>query len=478
MAVIACGLLVIGGTVAWASGLVDPVWVGSNGTIAACVQNDSGNLRLIDPSSKRQDIDSCRKGETRISFNQKGQQGAPGPQGPQGPAGTLPGPANVTVNCSQGQTIDGALAANAAATSVQITVQGTCTESVGINQDNVTLQAGSAGAGIQAPSANQDVIDINDARHVMVQGLTLTGGNAGINASGGDFQANDLHITDASNGVNAGGEAFGYLTNVSIDGCNDGVNAGAAEIGVTGGSITGCQGFGVIAQDGGSVILNGGATVTAARQDVVAQYGGTVEIGDATISNATNTDVFAFGGSITVAGSGTLILAGAVTGKGVAKIAGGTLDAASSFTQNVTFSGTTCELELGQSQGYTGNVSGFSKSGKTSFDLLDIAFVSASEATFSGTTTRGVLTVTDGMHTAHINLKGNYVGSSWIASSDNHGGVIVVDPKAKPPPAPVHRFIAAMSGLVEIAGAPLAGVGPSIRPAEAMIAPSRPVATA
>ena len=314
MAVIACGLLVIGGTVAWASGLVDPVWVGSNGTIAACVQNDSGNLRLIDPSSKRQDIDSCRKGETRISFNQKGQQGAPGPQGPQGPAGTLPGPANVTVNCSQGQTIDGALAANAAATSVQITVQGTCTESVGINQDNVTLQAGSAGAGIQAPSANQDVIDINDARHVMVQGLTLTGGNAGINASGGDFQANDLHITDASNGVNAGGEAFGYLTNVSIDGCNDGVNAGAAEIGVTGGSITGCQGFGVIAQDGGSVILNGGATVTAARQDVVAQYGGTVEIGDATISNATNTDVFAFGGSITVAGSGTLVTGSAFSG--------------------------------------------------------------------------------------------------------------------------------------------------------------------
>jgi hypothetical protein len=101
---------------------------------------------------------------------------------------------------------------------------------------------------------------------------------------------------------------------------------------------------------------------------------------------------------------------------------------------------------------------GLSKAGGTSLDLADISFVSATEATYSGTKTGGVLTVTDGTHTAHINLKGNYLTSTFVASSDGHGGTIVVDPKAKGAASPLtagtHGFVAAMAGFAGPATAP------------------------
>jgi len=147
---------------------------------------------------------------------------------------------------------------------------------------------------------------------------------------------------------------------------------------------------------------------------------------------------------------GTLIVSGAVTGKGSATINGGTLDFASSFNQAVTFA--TGTLELAQSQTYTATITGFSKTANTSLDLGDIGFVSSTEATYSGTKTGGVLTVTDGTHTARINLKGNYLGSTFVAASDGHGGTDVVDPKAKAGVGPAqmgsaHVFIAAMAGV-------------------------------
>ena len=170
---------------------------------------------------------------------------------------------------------------------------------------------------------------------------------------------------------------------------------------------------------------------------------------------ASGTGLLTLAGAVTNSGTlsvgdGTMTVMGAVTGKGHATIDGGTLDLASSFTQNVTFTKTGV-LELAQSQGYTGTITGFSKTGGTSLDLVDIAFVGSGEATFSGTTASGVLTVTDGTHTAHINLKGNYPTSTFIASSDGHGGTTVVDPHAHPVAA-THQFIAAMAGIGGSAG--------------------------
>jgi len=157
------------------------------------------------------------------------------------------------------------------------------------------------------------------------------------------------------------------------------------------------------------------------------------------------------------ADGGNLTMDGAVTGAGSAKITAATLDFASSFTGNVTFAGGSGELVLADSQGYTGTITGFSKTGGTSLDLGDIRFVSSTEATYSGTKTGGVLTVTDGMHTARISLKGNYLTSTFIASKDG-GGVLITDPAggggaAQPPP---HAFIAAMAAFGARPGAGVA----------------------
>ena len=80
--------------------------------------------------------------------------------------------------------------------------------------------------------------------------------------------------------------------------------------------------------------------------------------------------------------------------------------------------------------------------------------MSASEASFSGTAAGGVLTVTDGVHTARLKLTGDYVGSTFIAASDGNGGVLIEDPTsgsagpaAKAPAATANGLAAAMAGF-------------------------------
>jgi hypothetical protein len=155
-----------------------------------------------------------------------------------------------------------------------------------------------------------------------------------------------------------------------------------------------------------------------------------------------------------------LTVNGAVTGTGSAVINAGALAFGSSFSEAVTFSSSTGELILAQSQTYTGAITGFAKSTGTVLDLRDIGFVSASEATFSGTKNGGVLTVTDGTHTAKITLVGNYTTSAFVAASDGDGGVTVVDPPAgKPSPA---AFAGVMAGLASSVAAPVHTIAPTL----------------
>jgi hypothetical protein len=97
----------------------------------------------------------------------------------------------------------------------------------------------------------------------------------------------------------------------------------------------------------------------------------------------------------------------------------------SSFNQNVLFTGGV--LALAQSKAYTASSTGFSTTEETSLDFEDIGFIQANEATYSGTSFGGALTVTDGSHTAFMSLTGDYLETIFVAASDGHGGTTVVD---------------------------------------------------
>ena len=106
--------------------------------------------------------------------------------------------------------------------------------------------------------------------------------------------------------------------------------------------------------------------------------------------------------------------------------AGATLELASAFSGNVTFAASTGTLQLDSSSSFAGTVAGLADQDR--LDLRDINFASVHIPTYSGNTSGGTLTVTDGTHSANIALLGNYLASSFVTSSDGHGGTNIVDP--------------------------------------------------
>jgi hypothetical protein len=258
-------------------------------------------------------------------------------------------------------------------------------------------------------------------------------GAAGATLAGGGR----LELTNAATNLVLGVSATTTLT-------NDDVIFGAGDLGdgqmtldnAAKGIIEGDDSVALTINTGTKTILNAG--------DIVAVTALTID------SGVDNTGEL-------LADGGTLTVQEAVTGAGHADVEGaGTLILKSAFNENVTFaSGSTGTLELGDSKGYTtGAVTGFSKTGANALDLLDIPFVSGTTtATYSGTTTSGVLTVKDGANVATIHLTGNYTTSTFTVSSSSAGGTKVVDPAqpSAPPhvaaPLSPHPFIAAMAGF-------------------------------
>ena len=65
-------------------------------------------------------------------------------------------------------------------------------------------------------------------------------------------------------------------------------------------------------------------------------------------------------------------------------------------------------------------------SGQDTIDFSGIKFTTPQAPSYSGNSSGGTLTVSHGSHTANIALLGNYVASSFVASSDGHGGTSVI----------------------------------------------------
>ena len=96
--------------------------------------------------------------------------------------------------------------------------------------------------------------------------------------------------------------------------------------------------------------------------------------------------------------------------------AGATLELASAFSGNVMFAASTGTLQLDSSSSFAGTVAGMFD--QDILDLRDVSPASVQAPTYSGNSSGGTLTVTDGTHSANIVLLGNYLASSFVTSSD------------------------------------------------------------
>jgi hypothetical protein len=235
---------------------------------------------------------------------------------------------------------------------------------------------------------------------VASDGVSLSGGGQVVLAANADNalvgQVSTALLTNVDNHITGAGRIGG--------GSMELVNKAA-------GVIAGTSSVTLTIDTGAHSIVNAGAIESLGTGQVIVK------------SATANTGTF-------LASAGTLVLDGAVTGAGKGEIKAGVLDIASTFAETVTFlGGSTGVLRLADWAAFTGKVAGLSTTGANALDLIGISYKTA-KATYSGTTTSGVLTVTDGTHTAKIDLLGNYLGATFTTAFDGHGGVTVKDPPA------------------------------------------------
>jgi hypothetical protein len=327
-------------------------------------------------------------------------------------------------------------------------------------------------------------------------GITAAGtGVVKINVAGGEFDgtasmislAGFIHVVSASNEILEGAIANAGELNLTAGAKTCDLIIGAAGATLSGGgqvNLSNSLTNRIYGQASGDTLTNvdnridGAGLLGNGVMTLVNEAGGlilgnqnlafTIDTGANTIVNAGIIENVGKGGTLVksaVANTGTLkaitigtlTLQGAVTGAGVGQINGGTLFVQQAFAETVTFTGSTGVLELGASQAFTGQVAGLSKTGTSWLDLVDIGFASGTtKASYSGTTASGTLTVTDGTHTAHIALLGNYTASVFTVSSDGHGGTKVIDPTTQSAAAPLTQAMASfqVGAAPQLAGTP------------------------
>ena len=294
--------------------------------------------------------------------------------------------------------------------------------------------------------------------------LDGSGGHAVTVAAGGITVEDKTSLTLLGSIVNKAALTVGGFTNATdlVIGAGGATLSGGGEVTLVAHSVNGVEaataatltnvdnrivGSGTIGGSNGLLTLVNEASGFIGSSGVVAM---TIDTGSHAVTNAGTIEGLDAGLTIDgavvntgklVAYLGDLTIDGAVSGSGTASLGSGVLTFGSSFDENVTFGAGKSTLVLAKSQSYGGTITGFTKTGSTRLDLEDIGFVSASEATWSAST--GILTVTDGTHTAKIHLAGTFTAGSFTASSDGHGGTLVVDPAPAKPASSVHPFIQA-----------------------------------
>ena len=109
--------------------------------------------------------------------------------------------------------------------------------------------------------------------------------------------------------------------------------------------------------------------------------------------------------------------------------AGAALEFVASDSGAVTFADPTGKLILDQPSNFTGQIFGFTGDGTLSgSDQIDLAGINSTSGSFTHSYLNGILTVSDGTHTANLHFMGSYSPGNFHFVSDGAGGTIVYDP--------------------------------------------------
>jgi Ca2+-binding RTX toxin-like protein len=232
---------------------------------------------------------------------------------------------------------------------------------------------------------------------VLANGLTLEGGG-------------HVELSDGNGNIIAGTTPDATLTNV------DNTISGAGQLGE--GQLTLHNQGSIIASGSNALTIDTGANAVVNSGTLGATSSGGLVIR----SDLANSGLlWANGGSITIDGN--------VSGTGAALIDGvATFEMGGAFGESVTLDGgANATLKINHAADFSGAVAGFD--GNDVLDLADLAFGSNTTLGYAANSnnTGGTLTVSDGTHTANIELLGQYIAASFVMSANGLGGTLIHD---------------------------------------------------
>ena len=202
------------------------------------------------------------------------------------------------------------------------------------------------------------------------------------------------------------------------------------ELQIVGDGVT-LEGGGQVTLSGAAVIIGTGAAAVLTNVDNTMSGAGQIGSGDGTLTLINEThgtiDANVAGGTFTLEtgttitnngvlealNGGTLQILDPVTGSGSAIIEGGTMIFGAQSNMNVAFENgvgtpTYGELVLGDAAGFSGQISGFVGTAPDTAhsDAIDLEGINYNSSSFSETydAAKGLLTVTDGTHSAKSHL--------------------------------------------------------------------------
>jgi hypothetical protein len=192
----------------------------------------------------------------------------------------------------------------------------------------------------------------------------------------------------------------------------------------------------------GLLLINQGVIDATGTNPLIVDTGASAVTNSGTLEATNNATLFV-ASNVTntghlIANNGTDIFAGAVSGTGTATVQGaGSIEFGSTTTSNITFAaGADGTVTFDAASMLTGKLS---VTGFTLGDTIDLADINFTGSGPTLTYSKGVLTVSDGTHTAKLNMIGNFTLTSFHAAPDGSGGTLITDPPllgSAPPTSP------------------------------------------